>query len=79
MGDGSFLTDRVRLGEVWSRKIGRLLSIVAETTKKIPGEIFLRNQQRNFLTGLVTENVGAIGKSASNFITLHDQETIEWE
>ena len=29
--------------------------------------------------GLVTENVATQRKFASNFISLYDQETIEWE
>jgi hypothetical protein len=62
-----------------TRKIDRLTSIVAETTKKILGAISHRNQQPNFLTGLMTENAVAKGKFASDFRVLYDQETIEWE
>jgi hypothetical protein len=79
VSDGSFSDRRGLLGLARHPEIDRLTSIVAETTKKIFGAISLENQQRNFLTGLVTENAVTKGKFASDFIALYDQETIEWE
>jgi hypothetical protein len=51
-------------------EIDRLTSIVAGTAKKIFGAISLKNQQRNFLTGSVTENAVIDGKFASDFMVL---------
>jgi len=42
-------------------------------TKILEAEISSKNQQRNFLTGLLTENTVAKGKFVSDFIVLYDQ------
>jgi hypothetical protein len=77
--DGSFSDRCGLLGSARHPEIDRSTSIVAETTKKIFGAISLKNQQRNFLTGSVTECAVTNGKVSSDFIVLCNQETIEWE
>jgi hypothetical protein len=60
-------------------KIGRLISIVAETMRKIFGRISLENQKCNFLTVLLSENTVTQKIFLRFFNILYDQETIEWE
>ena len=69
-------TDPRRRGRT---EIAQSMAIVAEAAEKKFGRISLENQQRNFLTGFVTENPVTKGNFASNFMMLYDQETIEWE
>ena len=66
VADDSFSNRRRTLGSARNPGMDRSTSIVAETTKKILGEISLKNQQRNFLTGSVAEKVVAEEEYASD-------------
>jgi hypothetical protein len=79
VADGSFRTSRDRSSPTWPDENRPIDGDGPRSRRKKFGGISLENQQRNFLTGLVTENAVTNARFASNFIMLHDQETIEWK
>ncbi len=77
--DGSFRTSRDGSTPTWPDGNRPIDGDSRRSRIKKFGRIALENQQRNFLTGFVTENPVTKGNFASNFMMLYDQETMEWE
>jgi hypothetical protein len=55
------------------------MPIADETSEIFFGWKIVENQKRNFLTGPLPGNTVAPRKFARNFMSLYNQETIEWE